>query len=293
MPEINHKNLGTIQEHAYLEGLIISVDRTEDTASVVVLEFGARLDDVPVFYHCDPLAPIRENGAIRDGAKGFVAGDKVILLCELNTAQLNQERIKNVCVIGHMAGAKKCAYNYILVRASKNALKQIKAGETYPGEECIIYDVQEEAMAVIATGEGETLSMPCPVNNALPFLENIKFQGVSLYEEFPQGSDVVFEEAGYTPEWTEDLNGDDIRGSIEAKEWWDTYDPNGNPVMEMFEDMTFGVMNDTDGSYSKVESILQEHEEKIAQWDENSNSFGQDFREYPIKGSVDLKVRRE
>jgi len=121
MPEINHPNLGDVVKTRFLNGTILSVDSSDDTASVRVTlpDLSTVIcNDVPIFYHCVPDAEERSNGAIEGAAGGFSVDDEVILFARDNIATA-----KNLRVIGHEEGIESCSpeglYAYVLISGSR------------------------------------------------------------------------------------------------------------------------------------------------------------------------------
>ncbi|MBI9090142.1 MAG: hypothetical protein JEZ12_13080 [Desulfobacterium sp.] len=306
MPTIDHHDLGDIQRHVYLTGSIVRVfpekddipAKDWDTADVLVDGYAYTWNHAPIFYHCNPLSLERENGAIIDGAKGFVKGDKVVLFCEITTPRVGEQRqIDNVVVIGHKEGPIKCTYNIVMVRCSLKELPPLDLEDlaANPGEFCTMYDVAAKGPAKIPDPDNpkSLLEFPCPVVKVKPFLLHTELRGVTMFESFPQGNeDDDMEIAGFVPNWTDDGMGDKIRGNEAPKDWWTSYNVEGNPVNNLFEDMSFAIMLDDEGAalgtYQDTMDILESHESKISKWDSRSPAFGQDHRSYPVKGAKDL-----
>ena len=309
MPYINHNNFGNIQKHVYLTGVIKKVyieSKTTpevdwDTADVLIDGYDYVWEKAPIFYHCYSNAQVRTHGGLVDAGKGFSEGDKVFVLCEIITPHIGgQRQIDNVKIIGHIKGPVKCAYNYIFVRCSLNPLEDLILDDITKNidEWCIVFNVLTNELAEIVdpgSDAGLKYVFPCRVNDMKRFLLSVDFQGSQMWEEFSQGAkESGFEVAGGTPNWTTDLSGDDIRGSVEAKEWWTTYDINGNPVINLFEDLYLALMTDdqgaSDGSYSKAYEVLSGYEDDISTWDSRSSGVATDKREYSVPGPKDLDI---
>lgn len=305
MPTINHINLGEVQKHVYLLGTISRVHHESDdvaesywdTADVLLDDDQYIQEHVPIFYHCYDGAVLRDNGAISAGAKGFEVNDKVVVIAEIQTATATgAQRYKNIKVIGHKDGPKKCAYNYVLVRCSLNELEDLALDDITKNidEYCILFDPLTNELARVVDPSSEAgleITFPCQVNVLKPFLLVVDLQGVPMWTEYTQGAiQEDFEIAGGIPNWQSDVSGDDIRGTADAKDWWTTYDVNGNPIQNLFEDMYFALMTDdagsSDGSYSEMMEILAETEEDISTWDDRSKGFVTDKRTYPAPGPV-------
>lgn len=306
MPTINHKNLGDVQKHAYLLGTITQVysksdevaEKYWDTADIMVGDYEYVWPNAPVFYHCYTDAKIRENGAIVDGAKGFAVGDSVVILCELITPSVGAQRqIGDVKVVGHKKGPVKCAYNYVFIRCSLAELEPLSLNDETANfeEQCIVFDVLTKNLAKILDPDNtdQYLSFPCPINKLKPFLASVDFLGVDLWDSFSQGDNEI-QIAGVTPNWKSDVQGEDIRGSVNASDWWTTYNISGNPVQNLFEDMSLTLMTDDEGAatgtYSKTQAILDSTKKDIQKWDDRSSGFEQDSREYSVTGPPNLDI---
>lgn len=292
---MNHSTLEGIQSSEYLFGVVLKVyfecsgipEEYWDTADVYIEELGLTQYNVPIFYHCTPNAEIRhQNRAMVNAARGFMTGDRVILLCKMQTAQVGEQLVTDVILISHENGIKKCMYNYVIVRASLSPIKPFKEIFPDPMELVTVYDVIEKKVVTNIVDEDlNPLIFPCPAEKLLSFLEFVEFQGVELFEFFPQGDDDI-QVAGVIPNWTEDVNGENLRG--EEGNWWTSYNYYGNPLQNFFQDVGFAIVTDSegagDGSFSKAMEIVEEHEDQIATWDKRSNAFRTDDREYKIKG---------
>jgi hypothetical protein len=308
MPHIDHQNLGDIQKQEYLTGTILNVygesedipEEHWDTADILIDDLGITWPKAPIFYHCDPLAQLQNNGAVMMGAKGFTINDNVILLCTITTAQAGMQLVDNVRVMGHVDGIKQCSYDYVLVRMSTVALAEwdVETLDALPDEYCIIYDVISKDYAsivdpdTIGSDQIEMLEFPCPISKIQSFFRYAELRGKPLFEaSFPQGDDEI-EIAGATPSWKTDIQGDDIRAGTSAKDWWTSYDVDKNPTIEFFEDLSLGLMLDDEGSsngtYQRVMDTLANHEAEVLQWGENSGGFESDERVYDVTGSPEV-----
>jgi hypothetical protein len=299
---INHQNLGDIQKHEYLLGTILKVypedpDTPEeywDTADVFIEEIGLSWNNAPIFYHCSPDMPVRDNGSIFSGARGFNENDIAILLCDMQTAQTGLQIVSGVTVVGHKDGLKKCSYNYVIVRSSLDELLPLDINDPLANlnEYCTVFDVALGGAASIVDPDlsPELLQFPCPVSKIKPFLQFVELSGVDLFEEYPQGDDDI-QIAGTTPSWKTDCQGDIIRGSASVDEWWNTYDVDGNPVLSFFQDLCFAMILDSEGAsngtYQDTMDVYTAHLDSIEDWGV-SPAFGTDSREYDVTGPIGL-----
>lgn len=293
---INHNTLGDIQEHEYLPGVVLAVypesqefpENHWDTADVFIEELGLTWYNAPIFYHCSPDVPLRENGAIFDGAKGFAVNDRVILFCQSQTAQTGKQLVTNVKVICHEDGIRKCTYNYVIVRANLSPMEPFDLEGPDPEEWVTVYDVAGKCPAVIVDQEtGEPLEYPCRVEKIIPFLRYAEPNGMELFDYFDQGDDQV-QIAGAVPNWSDDPEGKLVHGDVSLRTWMTTDDPGANPIQNFFQDVCFGMMHDhegvSDGSYEMAMEAVDEHQEQVETWDSRSNAFRTDTREYEVTG---------
>jgi len=312
MPQINHENLGDIQRHEYLTGIIITTYHVDeatsediwDTADVYIVDLGITWYNAPIFYHCNPSAQLRDNGAVMMGAKGFTVNDNVILLCKIVTSQSGSQLVEDVKVIGHVDGIKQCSFDYVMVRMSTEPLSKWDAStlDNLPNEYCIIYDVEGKSYAsivdpdTIGTESVELIEFPCEISKIQSFFQYATLRGVPLFEEYyPQGDDDI-QIAGGSPDWKTDLQGNHIRAGIPPEDWHTSYDVDNNPTIEFFEDLTLGLMLDDEGSsngtYARIEGVVADHESDVTQWDSNSAGFCTDEREYAVPGPDGLGIAK-
>lgn len=296
---INHNTLGDIQSHEYLPGVILALypedpatpENHWDTADVYIEELGLTWYNAPIFYHCLPDAPLRENGAIFDGHKGFTVNDRVILFCQSQTAQTGEQLVKNVKVISHEEGVRKCAYNYVIVRAGLSSIEPINLEAPNTEELVTVYDVAGKCPAVILDPDtGDPLEYPCSIDKLLPFLAYAELKGVELFEYFDQGDDQI-QVAGASPNWEDDPQGrlvHDTEEDRDLRNWMTTDDPGGNPIQNFFEDTCYAIMHDHegvgDGTYAMAMDVVGSHMPQIETWDSRSNAFRTDTREYDVAG---------
>jgi predicted transglutaminase-like cysteine proteinase len=100
-----HENIGSVQDHAYIQGVITSVDSDNDLAGVTILD-GKMGVGVPLYYHCYPEAEERDNGAIYGASVGFRVGDQVIVMCKGQPGDYVPVR-----VVGFVGGIRHCIEN--------------------------------------------------------------------------------------------------------------------------------------------------------------------------------------
>lgn len=77
-----------------LTGVIVSVDKGEDTASVDITNYGLT-NNVPIFYHCP------NKTTVEGGSSAFIDGDSVLVL----------KKESDFKVIGFTDGLKPCTFN--------------------------------------------------------------------------------------------------------------------------------------------------------------------------------------
>jgi predicted transglutaminase-like cysteine proteinase len=91
---LNFTDIGDLQDYRYSVATVVSVDNATDTC---VLSTG---ETALIFYHCLPESELRDNGAIVGGAKGFRAGQGVVVLKKFDGSK--------IYVIGHTNGITRC-----------------------------------------------------------------------------------------------------------------------------------------------------------------------------------------
>ena len=171
MPKFNHDTLGNVQQHVYLQATVKKrylaspeVPEAEWDTLDVVLDEGGEYPGCPAFYHCSPGARERLNGAIENGARAFLEGDRVLVLARLAKEKIvsfgSVMKYEEVTVIGFATGPRRCSFDYVLVRLSTEDFLSLDGpfGETsydpitetwsyedfepgsHSGELCILYD---------------------------------------------------------------------------------------------------------------------------------------------------------
>ena len=99
-----------MQEYEFITGEIVSLDYENDTCEIIIE--GDTKTGVPIFYHCNPSAQERSNGAVQGGAFGFAKEDKVVVMRQQKPT--DGENAVKIFVIGHKAGARPCKPLFII-----------------------------------------------------------------------------------------------------------------------------------------------------------------------------------
>jgi hypothetical protein len=131
MPRKNFKNFGDLQQYEYVPGVIDSIDGEADTCSVTIGENS--YSDIPIYYHCLPDSPLRDNGAIEGAAAGFVAGDLVVVLRQRISESMAGDFEQKLFVIGHIGFARRC-------------LQGLLVFSTQSGDEAIVWDLKTNTL---------------------------------------------------------------------------------------------------------------------------------------------------
>ena len=87
-----------VMKHRFKYATITAIDRSNDTANIK-LEDGTEYQDVPIFYHCNPDAEERGNGALVGAAQAFSLNDEVIVRFEDGLP----------LIVGRSEGVRSCA----------------------------------------------------------------------------------------------------------------------------------------------------------------------------------------
>jgi uncharacterized protein YkwD len=114
MPRKNFKNFGDLQQYEYVPGVIDSIDGEADTCSVTIGENS--YSDVPIYYHCLPDSPLRDNGAIEGAAAGFAVGDEIVVLRQ-RQRDIDEPTL---FVVAHRWEKRHCAAAFILIVSSRS-----------------------------------------------------------------------------------------------------------------------------------------------------------------------------
>lgn len=167
--KINHKNIGDIQKHAYLEGTILKVYSADeddftgepeesriDTADIKIAftrkdedgydeEVEIFGDRIPIFYHCSHGVGKRANGALEGASGAFSEDDEIIVQCEI----LSDKHYKPLRVMGHKDKPKVCAWQFQLFRDDDTTIRDgagnITKASGYTIDPTLLYKIQIEA----------------------------------------------------------------------------------------------------------------------------------------------------
>lgn len=306
----DHPDIGDVQKYVYLEGVILEVylespllpPEKWDTADVKY-EKEKVFKNAAIRYHCVPIGVNRDNGAIADGGRGFDKGDKVILMARIGTSPGLGEEYDKMYVIAHRDGICPCVYNYLFIRISPVSLIPHtppygiwRDGEyvaSNPGshadELCIVWDVAQNTPASIYNPITKQLySFPVTVEEFKPMLDYFKFVDEELFTLTPQG-DAQIQEAGFTPDWRSDIQGDKIRNGARSDHWWTSYDIYANPVLNLFSGFQMDIALDAEGvstgAFTRLNKSLVAKQGKIEGWKSASpQAFNDDSRVFIVAG---------
>lgn len=131
MPLKNFSNIGELQEYEFITGEIVSLDYENDTCEIIIE--GDTKTGVPIFYHCNPSAQERSNGAVQGGAFGFAKEDKVVVMRQQKPT--DGENAVKIFVIGHKAGARPCKPLFIIFSSES-------------GQEAIVWDILHDEIVI-------------------------------------------------------------------------------------------------------------------------------------------------
>jgi hypothetical protein len=316
MPKFNHPTFGDVQSHVYLEGKVLAVyledaaipEAKWDTADVEY-ENHKVFFNAPIRYHCGPTGIDRANGAIVDGGRGFDVDDKVILMAKIGTTPGMGEEYPIIYVVAHRFGAIPCAYNYLLIRMSANDL--IPHAPPYgtwingvytptaPGshlhEYVAVWDAKKGAAATIYNPVTKLpYVFPVSVEDFKPAFDGYRFSDEELFALDSQG-DAQSAEAGFTPDWTSDIQGKKIMAGLPIDAWWTSYDFYGNPLLNLMFNAQMALASDSagasDGTFAKAMEKINAGAENIAKWKALSpQAFNDQMIISPVKGSDEAKV---
>jgi hypothetical protein len=174
MPRKNFKNFGDLQQYEYVPGVIDSIDGEADTCSVMIGENS--YTDVPIYYHCKPDSPERDNGAIEGAAAGFAVDDPVVVLRQRIPEEVAGDFEQKLFVIGHRWGIKKCD-GFIMVVSSQS------------GDEALAWDIETNSLLIGKSELSEVESELSAMGYTSPVQATASGQWAS--EEYPPGSAVA------------------------------------------------------------------------------------------------------
>lgn len=316
MPLFDHSTIGDIQNHVFLKGIVIQVYReSDDTPEEKWDTADIRYENTKIFlnaairYHCTPTGVNRANGSIVDGAKGFDVDDQVIVMARIGTTPGMGEEYDRMYVIAHQGGRVQCAYNYIFIRVSpnpfidhnppygvwKDGIYEITNPGSHIHEYCTVWDAERRKIATIYDPVTQLpYEFPVTVESFKPALDYYLFQDEEMFILDSQG-DAQIKEAGFSPNWEADFQGEKIRDGAPADAWWTSYDIYANPILSLFSDMEMSLALDSegahDGSFSKVIGKLTAAHNNIQGWKAASpNAFNDDTREFDVVGSEPTKT---
>ncbi|HBL23901.1 MAG TPA: hypothetical protein DDZ40_07255 [Deltaproteobacteria bacterium] len=311
MSLFNHINLGDLQSYVYLEGTIKAVYL--ETAGVAVAKWDTAdveyenkkiFCNAPVRYHCQKTGIDRANGAIVDGAKGFGVGDKVILMAKIGTTPGKGEEYEKMYVVAHRDGAVPCAYNYLFIRIGaadlsplvppfgvwRDGLYAVTNVNDHPNEYCTVWDAAKGSAATVYNPlSGVPYVFPVSIEDFKPALDYYRFADEELFTLGSQGDDQS-QEAGFTPDWLSDFQGNKIREGVQPSAWWTSYDIYANPIFNLLANTSLALFTDSagagDGTFAKAMEKFNAGKENILKWKAASPlAFNDDTRSFDVKGS--------
>ena len=318
MPLFNHINLGDIQSHVYLEGTILKVyleaagvaEAKWDTADVQY-ENKKVFNNALIRYHCQPICVERANGAVADGGRGFDVGDKVILMAKIGSIAGKGEEYEKVYVVAHSDGVIPCTYKYLFIRVSASALithappygtwkdgvYTVKTPDSHLHEYCVVWDPAKGAAATVMNPvTGLAYVFPVTVEAFKPAFDYFAFSDEELFTLESQG-DAQSQEAGFTPDWKSDFQGEKIRCGAAPSAWWTSYDIYANPIFSLLSNTALALFTDSvgasDGTFAKTMEKFNagkvgigDEKSAIEKWKAASpQAFNDDTRSFDVKGS--------
>ena len=322
MSLFDHKTIGDVQTYVYLEGKILKVyledatiaEAKWDTADVEY-ENKKLFSNAPIRYHCLTYGVERTNGAVADGGRGFDVGDKVILMAKIGSAPGKGEEYENVYVVAHKDGPVPCSYNFLFIRISATALLPhappygtwvrtdqdsrndpayvVSVPGSHAAEYCTVWDAAKGKVATVYNPVTKVpYVFPVTVEEFKPALDIFRFCDEELFTLDSQG-DEQRQEAGFTPDWKSDFQGELIRAGAKPNTWWTAYSISGNPIFSLLIDTELELATDGEGAASgaftrsmdKIEAARVENG-AIAQWKQASpRAFNDATRSFDVKGS--------
>ena len=311
----NHSTFGDIQSHVYLEGTVLKVYLEDGAVAVdswdtadVEYENHKIFPNAPVRYHCTPVGVERANGAIADGGRGFDVGDKVILMAKIGSAPQMGEEYEKVYVVAHRDGVVPCSYNYLFIRIGfaaliphvppygtwKDGVYAKNAENDHPGEYCTVWDTAKGTVATVYNPvTGLPYVFPVTIEEFKPAFDYYRFTDEELFTLESQG-DAQIQEAGFTPDWLSDFQGNKIRCGAPPSAWWTSYDIFANPIFSLLARTQMALATDSDGAsngtFTKAMEKFNAGQEDIVKWKTGSpQALNDDTRLFDVKGSDSTK----
>lgn len=307
----SHPTIGDIQSYVFLEGKILEIYleagnvATEkwDTADIEY-ESHKIFHNAPIRYHCQQVGVERSNSAVVDGGRGFDVGDKVILMAKIGTTPRMGEEYQKMYIVAHRDGMMPCTYNYVLIRISAgdfiphnppygNWLEGVYVPNN-PGshshEYCTVWDSKKRTVATVYNPTtGLPYVFPVTVEELKPVLDYFTFVDEELFTLTSQG-DEESQEAGFTPDWKSDPQGNKIRDGAEPRAWWTTYDLYANPIFNLLANTSLALFTDSagasNGSFTKAMEKFNAGQDNILKWKTASpQALNDDTRIFDVKGS--------
>jgi hypothetical protein len=90
MARINIENIGGVVDSRFRKARILKLYPKDDTADIELVDTGEKYLKVPIFYHCEPEAKQRENGALEGAAAAFEEDDIVYVKFKKEGEKLQQ-----------------------------------------------------------------------------------------------------------------------------------------------------------------------------------------------------------
>jgi DNA-directed RNA polymerase subunit K/omega len=109
MARINIENIGGAVDSRFRKARILKVHPEDDTADIELVDTDEKYLKVPIFYHCEPEAKQRNNGALEGAAAAFEEGD--IVYVKFKKAG---EKLQNPVIVAGEELKACAAYNIIL-----------------------------------------------------------------------------------------------------------------------------------------------------------------------------------
>ena len=125
-------------EHKFKWARIKKLDYTMDTCDIIILdkdknETDEEYNNVPIFYHCEPEAKQRSNGALEGASAAFELGDNVLVRFEEGTP----------IVVARLDGLKPCLAGFLFCHGfdyDKVKFSEVEGPDFRKGEPTICED---------------------------------------------------------------------------------------------------------------------------------------------------------